>query len=85
VFTTWELPERLPDLAAVLAAGGLEVLAVEERLEWADRERAILERAIADAPLHPDDPSLQDLADDARRVLPGFDARRRVIGTAHRP
>jgi SAM-dependent methyltransferase len=85
VFTTWERPERLPDLAALFQAGGLDVLAVEERPAWADRDRSIFERALADAPLHPDDPSLQDLAEEAARALPGFQARRRVIGTARKP
>ena len=85
VFTTWERPERPPDLAALLEAGGLEVLAVEERPDWAERERLIFERAIADAPLHPDDRSLQTLAADAKRALPGLDTRKRVIATARKP
>ena len=85
VFTTWENPERLPDLAALFQAGGLEVIAVEERPDWAVRERAIFERAVADAPLQPDDQSLQDLAEEAARALAGFQTRRRVIGTARKP
>jgi SAM-dependent methyltransferase len=85
VFTTWERRERLPDLAALFDAGGLDVLAVEERRAWSDRERAIFERALTDAPLYPEDSSLQDLADEASRALPGFETRRRVIGTARKP
>jgi len=84
VFTTWEDPERLPDLAAVLEAGGLEVEAVEERRDWSGRERAIFERAAADAPLYPDDLGLQSLAEEAQRVLPVLDAAVRVVGIARR-
>ena len=82
VFTTWEDPERLPDLTALFEAGGLEVIAVEERREWSDRERAIFDRAVADAPLYPDDLGLQSLAEEAQRVLPLMDAWKRVIGVA---
>jgi SAM-dependent methyltransferase len=84
VFTTWEEPDRLPDLAALFEAGGLEVLAVEERRDWQDRERGIFERAVADAPRYPDDLGLQDLAEEAERALPMFAACKRVIGTARR-
>jgi SAM-dependent methyltransferase len=84
MFTTWEEPERLPDLAAVFEAGGLEVPAVEERPDWSDRERTIFGRAVADAPLYPDDLGLQGLAEEAQRALPMLDASKRVIGTARR-
>ncbi len=84
MFTTWEDPERLPDLAAVFQAAGLEVLAVEERPAWSDRERAIFARAVADAPLHPDDLGLQSLAEEAEQALPMLDASKRVVGTARR-
>jgi SAM-dependent methyltransferase len=83
VFTTWEF-ERLPDLAAIFEAGGLQVVSVDERREWADRERMIFERAVADAPLYPDDRGLQDLAEEAKRVLPMHDASKRVLGIARR-
>lgn len=82
VFTTWEDPERLPDLARLFEAGGLQVIAVAERRDWLDRERAIFDRAVADAPLYPDDLALQSLAEEAQRVLPIMDASKRVIGVA---
>jgi SAM-dependent methyltransferase len=63
VFTTWE-DDLLPDITALLGAGGFDVEAIEERSEWLARERAIFERALRDAPLHPDDRGLQGLADE---------------------
>lgn len=84
VFTTWERWDRLPDLAALFETAGLEVISVEERKEWRDRQRAIYEQALTDAPLHPDDRGLQGLAEEASMALPQLDGMRRVIGTARR-
>jgi len=83
VFTTWEESERLPDLAALFDVAGLLAVSVEERPHWLARERAILERALADAPLYPLDAGLQSLADEAERVLPL--STRRVLGVAKKP
>lgn len=85
VFTTWESADRLPDLAALFAGAGLEVVAVEERSGWLDRQRRIYERALNDAPGHPEDPALASLAEEAAKALPILDTLRRVIGTARRP
>jgi hypothetical protein len=82
VFTTWESPERLPDLAALFEAAGLEVVSVEERAGWADRQRTIYENALTDRPQYPDDRGLQNLAEEATMVLPKLAVMRRVIGTA---
>lgn len=84
VFTTWESSDQVPDLAALFEGVGLEAVSVEERKEWADRQRGIYQQALADAPRHPDDRGLQELAVEARRVLPRLDDMRRVIGTARR-
>jgi SAM-dependent methyltransferase len=82
VFTTWEDTERLSDLGALLEAVGLLRVRVEERPQWQLRERAIFERALADAPRFPDDGALQELAEEAETVLPR--TSRRVIGIARK-
>jgi SAM-dependent methyltransferase len=83
VFTTWERPENLPDLAALFDATGLLVVSVVERPDWVARERSILEQALADAPRYPLDAGLQSLAEEAERVLPL--STRRVLGVAQKP
>jgi SAM-dependent methyltransferase len=84
-FTTWEEPERLSDVAALFEAVGLVVVSVEDRPEWLTRERAIFVRALADAPLYPQDAALQSLAQEAETALPHLDRSRRVLGVAQKP
>ena len=83
-FTTWEEPDRLADLAGLFEAVGLEVVVVEDRPEWIERERRIFERAKIDSATN-DDPGLKGLAEEADRVLPVIDLARRVLGVAQRP
>jgi SAM-dependent methyltransferase len=83
VFTTWEHPDRLPNLAAVFAPAGLIVVSVEERPGWQARERRIFEQAVADAPRYPDDAGLQSLAEEAQSVA--LKESRRVVGVARKP
>jgi ubiquinone/menaquinone biosynthesis C-methylase UbiE len=83
-FTTWEVPDRLADLAALFEEGGLKTLVVEERSEWLERERRIFERAQLESATN-DDPGLKSLAEEADRVLPIMDLARRVLGIAERP
>jgi SAM-dependent methyltransferase len=83
VFTTWEDADQGVDLAALFEAAGLLAVSVEERPDWLVRERAIFERALADAPSFPDDAALQGLAEEAEFVLPR--KTRRVLGVARKP
>jgi SAM-dependent methyltransferase len=83
-FTTWEMPDRLADLAGLFEEGGLETVVVEGRSEWLGRERRIFERARIESATN-DDPGLKSLADEAERVLPIIDLARRVLGIAERP
>jgi SAM-dependent methyltransferase len=83
VFSTWEEAERLADLAALLEAAGLLVVGVEEKPEWLERERAIFEQALVDAPRYPLDAALQSLAEEAELMLPR--STRRVLGVAQKP
>jgi ubiquinone/menaquinone biosynthesis C-methylase UbiE len=85
VFSTWEEPDRLRDLAALFGSAGLTTIAVEARPDWLARERAIFERALADAPEFPEDESLQSLAAEAKEVLPLIDKAKRVLGLAEKP
>jgi SAM-dependent methyltransferase len=85
VFSTWEQPDRLPDLADLFDSAGLVTVAVEARPDWAARERSIFERAVADAPEFPEDGALQSLAEEANEVLPSLDQSRRVLGVAEKP
>jgi ubiquinone/menaquinone biosynthesis C-methylase UbiE len=84
VFTTWEEPDRLEDLASLFDEGSLETVFVEERSQWLERERGIFERARVEAATN-DDPALRSLAEEADRVLPVIDLARRVLGVARRP
>jgi ubiquinone/menaquinone biosynthesis C-methylase UbiE len=84
VFTTWEEPDRLRDLAGLFEEAGLETVIVEERSQWLERERGIFERARVEAATN-DDPALRSLAEEADRVLPVIDLARRVLGVARRP
>jgi ubiquinone/menaquinone biosynthesis C-methylase UbiE len=84
VFTTWEVPDRLADLADLFEEGGLEPVVVEERSDWLERERHIFERAQMESATN-DDPGLKSLAEEADRVLPIMDVARRVLGVAERP
>jgi SAM-dependent methyltransferase len=82
-FTTWEWPDRLPDLAALFEEVGLRTVTVEPRPEWLERQRGIYERArIESASI--DDPAFKSLAEEADRVLPMIDLMRRVLGIAER-
>jgi len=85
VFTTWEDPDYLDDLAALFATAGLATVSVESRPEWLVRERAIFEQALADAPTLPEDKALQGWADEAKVVLPLIDDSTRVLGVAEKP
>jgi ubiquinone/menaquinone biosynthesis C-methylase UbiE len=85
VFTTWEEPDRLRDLAALFESAGLITIAVEARPDWLERERSIFERALADAPQFPEDEGLQGFAAEAREVLPLMGECRRVLGVAEKP
>ncbi len=84
VFTTWEEPDRLQDLARLFEEVSLETVFVEERSQWHERERGIFERARIEATTN-DDPALRSLAEEAERVLPVIDLARRVLGVARRP
>jgi ubiquinone/menaquinone biosynthesis C-methylase UbiE len=84
VFTTWEEPDRLADLAGLFEEGGLNTVLVEEHSEWLERERSIFERARVESATN-DDPALKSLAEEADRVLPVIDLARRVLGIARRP
>lgn len=84
VFTTWEEPDRLADLAGLFEEVGLDTVLVEERPEWLERERRIFERARIESATN-DDPALKSLAEEAERVLPVIDLARRVLGVARRP
>lgn len=83
-FTTWEEPDRLADLAGLFEEVGLDVVVVEERPEWLERERSIFKRAQLESATN-DDPGLKSLAEEADRVLPIMDTARRVLGIAQRP
>ncbi len=83
-FTTWELPDRLADLAGLFEEAGLDTVLVEEGSEWLERERRIFERAQIESATN-DDPGLKRLAEEADRVLPVIDLARRVLGIAQRP
>ena len=85
VFSTWEEPDRVRDLAALFESAGLTTIAIEARPDWLARERSIFERALADAPAFPEDNSLQSLAAEAKEVLPLFAETRRVLGVAEKP
>ncbi|HWS46830.1 MAG TPA: class I SAM-dependent methyltransferase, partial [Acidimicrobiia bacterium] len=85
VFTTWEEPDRLRDLAALFESAGLITVAIEARPDWLDRERSIFERALSDAPQFPEDESLLSLAAEALEVLPRMGDCRRVLGIAEKP
>jgi ubiquinone/menaquinone biosynthesis C-methylase UbiE len=85
VFSTWEEPDRIRDLAALFASAGLTTIAVDDRPDWVERERAIFKRALADAPAFPEDKALQSLAEEANEVLPRLDEVRRVLGVAEKP
>ena len=85
VFSTWEEPDRLRDLAALFESAGLITIAVEARPEWLERERSIFERALVDAPQFPEDEGLQSLAAEAEDVLPVIGQCRRVLGVAEKP
>ena len=71
------------DLAGLFEEVGLEVIVVEERSEWLERERRIFRRAQIESSTN-DDPGLKNLAEEADRVLPIMDAARRVLGIAQR-
>ena len=84
VFTTWEEPDRLEDLASLFEEVSLETVFLEERSQWLERERGIFERAWVEATTN-DDPAIRSLAEEADRVLPVIDLARRVLGVARRP
>lgn len=93
VLTTWEardaddptLPKAFMslDVGHRLRAAGLASVQVAERPEWQQREHVVFQRALATDP--GDDPALQQLHDEAGRMLPHIPRVRRVIVTAIRP
>ena len=93
VVTCWEprdradasVSERLRrvDLTIQLPAAGFADVKVRERPEWRAAERGMWEEAFATDPGN--DPALQSWHNEATRVLPNFDALRRVYALAHRP
>ena len=83
-FTTWEEPDRLANLAGLFEEVGLDVVVIEERPEWLERERRIFKRAQLESASN-DDPGLKSLAEEADRVLPIMETARRVLGIAQRP
>ncbi|MEU0877374.1 class I SAM-dependent methyltransferase [Lentzea sp. NPDC005914] len=93
VITTWEAldaaDERLPlsmrqvDLAQQLPAAGFADVEVTSKPEWRVIEKAFWQQSLAvDAG---DDPAMQSMQAEARRVLEAFDLRRRVLATATAP
>ncbi|HEY3630426.1 MAG TPA: class I SAM-dependent methyltransferase [Jatrophihabitantaceae bacterium] len=93
VLTTWEARDRSDDriserhlqtdTQARLTEAGFADVRVVERFEWRTAERRLWEDAVA---LDPgDDPDLQDLQEEAQRILPTFDLTRRVLATATAP
>jgi SAM-dependent methyltransferase len=91
--TTWEpadraderLPERIRrlDLARGLAEAGLVAVVVIEKPDWRRAEWAMWQAALAEDA--GDDPALRSMRDEAERVLPAFDAVRRVLATGRAP
>jgi SAM-dependent methyltransferase len=91
VLTWWEartrgdpsFPERLRDLdvEAALQHAGFDNVDVVERPDWHEAERAMWMAAVDTEPDEHDD-ALQDLQGEAQRVLPVFDATRRLVGRA---
>jgi SAM-dependent methyltransferase len=91
--TSWEAldatDERLPlfirqlDLAEQLPAAGFVDVEVTDKPEWLTAEHQLWREALAlEAG---DDPGVKSIQDEAGRVLPTFDAFRRVLGTATAP
>ncbi|MFL6022927.1 MAG: class I SAM-dependent methyltransferase [Marmoricola sp.] len=90
VLTGWEavaraderVPERIrnTDLAGGLAEAGFAEVAVVERTDWREVERAMWTEAAA---LDPgDDPALKSFHDEGVRAVETFDLLRRVLATA---
>ncbi|WP_052684526.1 class I SAM-dependent methyltransferase [Lentzea aerocolonigenes] len=93
VITTWEaldpdderLPERMRqvDLAAQLPEAGFTEVEVLDKEEWRLREKRFWNESLTvDAG---DDLAMQSMQDEARRVLKGFDLRRRVLAHGSAP
>jgi SAM-dependent methyltransferase len=90
VLTTWQATDehvppifRQVDLAEQLPAAGFVDAEVTDKPAWSATELTLWQEALAiDAG---DDLAVQSTQDEARRVLPSFDAVRRVLGTATAP
>jgi SAM-dependent methyltransferase len=93
VVTCWEAldasDERLPsrlrhlDLTGQLPLAGFTAVEVTEKPAWRAVEKVLWQEALTiDAP---DDPAVQSMQDEARRVLAAFDGVRRVLATATTP
>jgi SAM-dependent methyltransferase len=93
VITTWEAldpaDERLPlgvrqvDLAKQLPEAGFTDAEVTSKPEWRVIEKRFWEESLTvDAG---DDLAMQSMQEEARRVLKGFDLRRRVLAKATAP
>lgn len=79
------VPKRIRDMRfrdSLRGAGFVDV-EVRERPSWRERERTMWEESAAMDP--GDDPALQSMHDEAVRVLPGFDRKRRVLASAVSP
>ncbi|MDT7782106.1 MAG: hypothetical protein QOF58_525 [Pseudonocardiales bacterium] len=93
VITTWEaldpeddrLPKRMRqvDLAAQLPEAGFTDVEVVDKEQWRLREKRFWSESLTvDAGA---DPAMQSMQEEARRVLKGFDLRRRVLARAAAP
>jgi ubiquinone/menaquinone biosynthesis C-methylase UbiE len=93
VFTCWvpvdpadlAVPDRLRrlDPSRQLPQAGFLDVTVSPRPGWRAAERAFWEAAVAQDP--GDDPALQSWHEEGQRVLPAWEAVRRVIATARAP
>ena len=83
VFTTWEQADAAGEMADLFTTAGFAGIDVQERPAWLARERALFERAIADAPRLPDDACLQGIAEEGEVVL--AQRARRVLVVATKP
>jgi SAM-dependent methyltransferase len=81
--TTWESPGQLTGLERLITGAGLRIVRYEERPDWLEREKHILQRALDERGTS-DDPGLANLADEAERVLPQMESSTRLLAVAER-
>jgi SAM-dependent methyltransferase len=75
-------PIRELDLAAQLPEAGFADVSVADRSAWRADERRLWEEALT---VEDPDPAMVSMQEEARRVLAGFDRKRRVLATATKP